>query len=191
MPHICENASECACGWASMPTTFPPPLAGEGQGEGFETRTAFVSYLRSKKCSQPSFRSPGVRSASRSAFRRHLSLSLPHQKAFTPSATGLMGGGNRGAHTFATHAMCFATHAMCPADGLSRYVHANAAFPASLQQYHRARVSTPPVGLKVAAFGQCFDILSTSGSCGCTGRSLRRLRARDISSPRPRTDSRA
>ena len=95
--HICERIRGC-CPEAkqSSAAAFPPPLVGEGQGEGYNS-AASDSRLRSDKSHQ-------IQSALVFEFRTSiplcassppLSLSLPHK-----------GGGNRGARTFEIYAMC-------------------------------------------------------------------------------------
>jgi hypothetical protein len=80
--------------WAERCPNVPSPLVGEGQGEGYNTHCLFfVSAVQQVRLAVVLQYAHEITIAL-GALLPPLSLSLPHK-----------GGGNRGARTFATHAM--------------------------------------------------------------------------------------
>src|SRR5215467_16217100 len=88
------------CGWAERCHSVPSPLAGEGQGEGYNTHCICFAPVAQQNASQLSVSSflCGTNFA-RGALSPPPSLSLPRK-----------GGGNRVARTFVTHANVLAAH---------------------------------------------------------------------------------
>src|SRR5919198_3785710 len=93
------------CGWAEQCHSVPSPLVGEGQGEGYNTH-GICFMLWPINAASHRLRVCGGDEPRAQCSSPPLSLSLPHK-----------GGGNRGARTFATHAMC-------PRTNFQRCVHA-------------------------------------------------------------------
>src|SRR5215510_13249803 len=89
-------------------------LAGEGQGEGYNTHRVHLVSRAQQKLTVVSER---VCSSSFAPYTLSppLSLSLPHHKGVHARLRRAMGGGNRAARAFATHAMCLRVDAqgMC------------------------------------------------------------------------------
>src|SRR5262249_24922752 len=84
------------CGWAERCHMVPSPLAGEGQGGGYNTHClCFVSVAQQMRASCRSRVFLHRTNFALPALSPPLSLSLPRK-----------GGGNRVARTFASHAMC-------------------------------------------------------------------------------------